>query len=147
VRCLLISALIPLLIYARALNALECSDYYGLNVCSDGLDLTDDESTYFEPSDSRYSVPTESRSPPAETDFTSNDADQLHEDSVFRNIDDFREHMRTLEPADRPAEDDFSFRTKILDNTNFDLDCRLVTDNLYDISKSNRYDCALQRDF
>jgi hypothetical protein len=147
VRCLLTSLFILLLTYAGALRALECSDYYGLNICADSLELTDEQASYLEPSENRYSVKAQEKRPLPKTGLSAEDMNQLQEDSVFRNIDDFRAYMSTLEPSDRTSDDDFSFRTRILDSTNFDLDCRLVTDNLYDISKSNRYDCALQRDF
>lgn len=40
--------LVYLLTYASVTRALDCNDYFGLNICAGNFELGDDKVTYFE---------------------------------------------------------------------------------------------------
>ena len=140
--------LIPLLTYASTVRAFDCSDYYGLNICSTDFESTDDEITYFEQNQNRFSTKIEEHGPQSGTNQTDDDLHKIHKSNTFKNNDSFRAYMKTIDNSDITSFDsEFSLKKNILDNTNFGLDCRLVTRTIYELSNSNYYDCALQRYF
>jgi hypothetical protein len=148
VRFPLVILLIPLLTYAGTENHVECSDYYGLNICSASFELTDDQRNSLDQNQNKFNPEMEEHAPLFGMSLTDEDMDQLQKKNAFKKSDSFRAYMKTSGKSDGTStKSEFSVHKKVLENTNFSLDCRLVTTTFYEISSSNYYDCALQRYF
>ncbi len=148
VRIQLIILLVPLLTYAGTENHVDCSDYYGLNICATDFKLTGDQKINLDQKMSNFNPEMQENAPLFRTSLTDKDMDQLQKENTFKNSDSFRAYMKTLgNSVNTSSDSEFSVKKRILDNTNFGLDCRLVTTTFYEISSSNYYDCALQRYF
>ncbi len=145
---LLMIVLIPLLSYASDDDNFNCSAYYGLNVCASTFELNDDQITYIEQDKNVFDVKKNKSNTLPGTKLTDDGMNQIQKENAFKNADSFRDYMKTLENPDTTGDSsEFSIKKRILDSTNFGLDCRLVTNSIYELSKSNYYDCALQRYF
>jgi|WetSurMetagenome_2_1015567.scaffolds.fasta_scaffold1028310_1 hypothetical protein len=144
----LIVFLVPLLTYAGTDDRIDCSDYYGLNICAAGFELSNDKKTYPEQKQSKFIPKMEEHAPLFGTSLTTEDMDQIKRENTFKNTDSFRAYMKTIgTSASTSTDSEFSLKKRILDKNNYGLDCRLVTTTLSEISNSNYYDCAVQRYF
>jgi hypothetical protein len=148
VRLPLIILLVPLLTYAGTEEDIDCSDYYGLNICAASIETPDDQITYVEQNQKKVSPKIAEHAPLFKTSLTDDDMNQLQKENTFKNSDSFRAYMKTLSnTGSTNTSSEFSLKKRILDNSNFGLDCRLVTQSIYEISSSYYYDCAVQRYF
>ena len=125
----------------------DCSDYFGLNICAASFESTANQLTYVEENQNKFTTEIEEVSP-LSTSLTYEDANHIDKENPFENSDAFRAYMKTLSStASTNTDSEFSVTKRILDDENFGLDCRVVTDTIYELSSSNYYDCALQRYF
>lgn len=141
---------VPLHTYAQSDISVDfdCSDYFGLNICGDGFEFSGDQNAYVEENSNTLTTKMETIGQVFDTSLTNEDMNQIERENVFKNSDSFRAYMKTISSTDSTnTNSEFSVRKRILDNKNFDLDCRLVTSTIYELSSSNYYDCALQRNF
>jgi hypothetical protein len=144
----LITISISVLPHASDDEMFSCAAYYGLNVCASTFDLHDDQLHYTERDKNVFDAKGDKKSPPPETKHRDDDINNKQKEDAFNNADSFRDYMKTIETPDPSGtSSEFSVKKKILDSTTFGLDCRLVTNSIYEVSNSNYYDCALQRYF
>jgi hypothetical protein len=143
-----ISISIPVQCYASDDDKFSCAAYYGLNVCASTFELYDDELHFVEQDRNAFDTTKDKMNSSSETKPPEDGITEKQKEDVFKNTDSFRDYMKTLENPDPNAKNnEFSVKKKILDNTNYGLDCRLVTNSINELSNSNYYDCALQRYF
>lgn len=140
--------LIPLLTIADNEDDPICSAYSGLDVCSSTFGLSDEQINYSEKNSDVFDTTVEKHQSLFGTSLTDEDMNQIQRENAFKNIDSFRAYMKTIENSDRTGDDsEFSVKKRILDSTDFGLDCRIVADSIYELPNSQYYDCALQRYF
>ncbi len=140
--------LIPLLTLADNEGDPTCSAHYGLDLCTPTVGLGDEQINYSEKNNNAFDTTLEKHQSPLGTSLTDDDMNQIQRENAFKNIDSFRAYMKSIENADRTGNDsEFSVKKRILDSTDFDLDCRIVSDSIYELPNSQYYDCALQRYF
>jgi hypothetical protein len=145
---LIIFFLIPLFSHAGNENDSGCSAHYGLYVCDPNTGISDEKIDYSTQNKFSFDTKIEKRDSLFETIPTDESMDQIDTEDAFKNIDSFRAYMKTLEDLDRTGNDgEFSVKKRILDSTDFGLDCRIVADSIYELPNSQYYDCALQRYF
>ena len=147
-RVLLIIFLIPLLTHASNEDDANCGSYYGLNVCDSTLGLSDEQKNYSEQNNDTFDTIMKENQSLFGPSLTDEDLNQIQRENAFKNIDSFRAYMKTIENRDHTSNDsEFSVKKRILDSTDFGLDCRIVADSIYELPNSQHYDCALQRYF
>ena len=147
-RHFLIIALIPLATYASDEVEFNCNAYYGLNMCESTFELNDDQINFSEKDENAFEAKIEQHNPSFRTSLSDEEMNQVEKKNAFKNTDSFRAYMKTLEDPGRKGDSgEFSVKTRILDSTNFGLDCRLVANSIYELSSENYYDCALERYF
>jgi len=140
--------LIPLLTLADNESDPTCGAHYGLDLCTPTVGLGDEQINYSEKSNNAFDTTLEKHQSPLGTSLTDDDMNQIQRENAFKNIDSFRAYMKSIENTDRTGDDsEFSVKKRILDSTDFDLDCRIVSDSIYELPNSQYYDCALQRYF
>lgn len=140
--------LIPLLTLADNERDPTCNAHYGLDLCTPTVGLGDEQINYSEKNNNAFDTTLEKHQSPLGTSLTDNDMNQIQRENAFKNIDSFRAYMKSIENPDRTGNDsEFSVKKRILDSTDFDLDCRIVSDSIYELPNSQYYDCALQRYF
>jgi len=140
--------LIPFFAHAGNEEDRDCSAYYGLNVCNSTDGISDDKIDYSRQKSFIFDAKTEEHDSLFGTFLTDESMNQIDTEEAFKNIDSFRAYMKTIENPDRTGNDsEFSVKKRILDSTDFGLDCRIVADSIYELPDSQYYDCALQRYF
>jgi len=140
--------LIPLLTLADNEGEPTCSAHYGLDLCTPTVGLGDEQINYSENNNNAFDTTLEKHQSLLGTSLTDDDMNQIQRDNAFKNIDSFRTYMKSIENADHTGNDsEFSVKKRILDSTDFDLNCRIVSDSIYELPNSQYYDCALQRYF
>ena len=140
--------LIPLVTLADNGSDPACSAQYGLDVCTSTFELSDEQINYSEKNNDAFDTTLEKHQSLLGTNLTDEDMNQIQRENAFKNIDSFRAYMKTIENRDHTSNDsEFSVKTRILDSTDFGLDCRIVADSIYELPNSQYYDCALQRYF
>jgi hypothetical protein len=126
----------------------DCSDYYGLNICGASFESSDSQIDFVEKNPETFTTLFEAHDPSLNTTLNDENLEQIDSKNAFRNSDSFRAYMKTLGGTDSTnTGKEFSLSKRILNNKNLGLDCRLVTNSIYELSSSNYYDCALQRYF
>jgi hypothetical protein len=140
--------LIPLLTLADSEGDPTCSIHYGLDVCTSTFGFGDEQINYSEKKNNTFDTTLEKHQSLLGTNLTDEDMNQIQRENAFKNIDSFRAYMKTIENRGHTSNDsEFSVKKRILDSTDFDLDCRIVADSIYELPNSQYYDCALQRYF
>ena len=140
--------LIPLLTLADNEGDPTCSAHYGLDLCTPTAGLGDEQMYFSEKNNNVFDTTLEKHQSLLGTSLTDDDMNQIQRDNAFKNIDSFRAYMKSIENPDRTGNDsEFSVKKRILDSTDFGLDCRIVADSIYELPNSQYYDCALQRYF
>jgi len=125
-----------------------CSAYYGLNVCDSTIGISDEKIDYSKQNDFSFDAKKVEDDSLFGTTLTDESMNQIETEDAFKNIDSFRAYMKTIEDPDRTSNDgEFAVKKRILDSTDFGLDCRIVADSIYELPNSQYYDCALQRYF
>jgi hypothetical protein len=140
--------LVPLLTLADNEDDPGCGVYYGLNACDSTFELSGQQIDYSGQNNDTFEIETEKHQSPFGASLTDDEINQIQREDAFKNIDSFRAYMKTIEDPDHTGNDsEFSVNKRILDSTDFGLDCRIVADSIYELPNSQYYDCVLQRYF